>query len=140
MALFAGISAFASRHGGTSSLASCVRRAHYDLDAEARGEQFDGLEEVLVLRYESPRKPVQSTGIDEAEDVSRAMPQHVTDLLMNYGEIQNSSKERCGIGDLIANDQTWCTGRSRSDGPKNTWFAIAATRAPWRSVSRFRCP
>jgi hypothetical protein len=49
-----------------------VARARYDLETESRGEQFDGFEQRVAPRYESPKKPVQSAGIDEAEDERQA--------------------------------------------------------------------
>jgi len=44
-----------------------VARARYDLDTESRGKQFDRFEQLVPPSYESPRKPVQSAGIDDAE-------------------------------------------------------------------------
>jgi hypothetical protein len=38
-----------------------VARARYNLETEGRGE-FDGFEDLVPPRYESPRKPVQSAG------------------------------------------------------------------------------
>jgi len=49
-----------------------VARARYDLETEGRGEQFDGFEDLVPPRYESPRKPVQYAEIDEAEDERQA--------------------------------------------------------------------
>jgi hypothetical protein len=49
-----------------------VARARYDLETESRGKQFDGFEQLVQPRYESPRKPAQSAGIDEAEDERQA--------------------------------------------------------------------
>jgi hypothetical protein len=44
-----------------------VARARYDLETEGQGEQFDTFEDLVPPRYESPKKPVQSAQIDEAE-------------------------------------------------------------------------
>jgi hypothetical protein len=49
-----------------------VARARYDLETESRGEQFDRFEELVPPRYEPPKKPVQSAGIDEAEGERQA--------------------------------------------------------------------
>jgi hypothetical protein len=49
-----------------------VARARYDLETEGQGEQFDGFEQLVPPRYESPRKPVQSAGINEGEDERQA--------------------------------------------------------------------
>jgi hypothetical protein len=49
-----------------------VARARYDLETENRGEQFDSFEELVPPKYESRKKPVQSAGIDEAEDEPRS--------------------------------------------------------------------
>jgi hypothetical protein len=38
-----------------------------------RGEQLDGFEQLVVPRYESPKRPVQSARIDEAEDEQQAL-------------------------------------------------------------------
>jgi hypothetical protein len=49
-----------------------VARARYNLETESRGEQFDGFEDLVPPRYESPRKPAQYAEIDEAEDERQA--------------------------------------------------------------------
>jgi hypothetical protein len=45
-----------------------VARARYDLETESRGEQFDGFEQLVPPRYESPRKPMQRAGADEDDE------------------------------------------------------------------------
>jgi hypothetical protein len=49
-----------------------VARARYDLETEGRGGQFDGFEQLVPPKYESPTKPVQGAGMDEAEDERQA--------------------------------------------------------------------
>jgi len=49
-----------------------VARARYDLATEGQGEQFDGFEQPVPPKYELPRKPVQSAGINEGEDERQA--------------------------------------------------------------------
>jgi hypothetical protein len=44
-----------------------VARARYDLETLSNGEQFNSFEQLVAPRYESPRRPVQSADIDEAE-------------------------------------------------------------------------
>jgi len=49
-----------------------VARARYDLNTESRGEQFDGFEQLVPPVDESPKRPVQSAGIAEADDARQA--------------------------------------------------------------------
>jgi hypothetical protein len=49
-----------------------VACARYGLETEDRGEQFDGFEQLVPPKYESPKKPVRRAGNDEAEDERQA--------------------------------------------------------------------
>jgi len=45
-----------------------VARARYDLSTESQGEQFVGFEQLVPPASEATKKPVQTAGIDEADD------------------------------------------------------------------------